>query len=87
MEKNNMEYYCDLENQPMITNGIRYFIKDADRMKLDKIFIENEIIASTETIPNSDYRDVKKGQKLYYIVGAIVVGIMIIIEIIDSYVR
>ena len=50
LEKQNIEYYCDIENQPMFENGIRYFILDADRIKLDKIFTENGIIAHTETI-------------------------------------
>ncbi|WP_284652401.1 hypothetical protein [Flavobacterium terrisoli] len=87
MEKQNVEYYCDVENQPMFENGIRYFILDADRIKLDKIFTENGIIAHTETIPTADYRDEKKAMKLYLKVGGIVVGIMILIVIIDSLVR
>jgi hypothetical protein len=45
LEKQNVEYYCDTENQPMFENGIRYFIQDFDRKKLNKIFVENEIIA------------------------------------------
>lgn len=84
LEKQNIEYYCDVENQPMITGGIRYFIQDADRIKLDKILIENEIIAQTETIPIYNYRDEKKAQKLYLKVAGIVLGIIILIVIIDS---
>lgn len=87
LEKQNVEYYCDIENQPMFENGIRYFIQNVDREKLDKIFTENEIIAHTETIQISDYRDAKKAQKLYLKVAGIVIGIMILIVIIDSLVR
>lgn len=87
LEKQNIEYYCDIENQPSITGGIRYFIKDEDRIKLDKIFIENKIIAQTETIPSYDYRDGKKTQKLYLKVTGIILGIIILIVIIDSLVR
>lgn len=84
LEKQNVEYYCEVENQPNISAGIRYLIKDADRIKLDKIFIENEIIAHTETIRTSDYRDEKKAQKLYLKVVAIVLGMMILIMIIEK---
>lgn len=87
LEKQKVEYYCDIENQPMFENGIRYFIQDVDRIKLDKIFVGNEIIAHTETIQISDYRDGKKAQKLYLKVAGIVLAIMILIVIIDSLVR
>ena len=83
----NIEYYADIENQPNFESGIRYLILDADRIKLDKIFTENGIIALTETIPTSDYRDGKKAMKLYLKVGGIVVGIMILIMIIESYLK
>jgi hypothetical protein len=59
LKKQNVEYYCDIENQPMFENGIRYFIQDFDR-EFGQIFTENEIIAHTETILISDYRDEKK---------------------------
>jgi len=85
LENNNIEYYSDIENQPNFENGIRYLILDTDRIKLDKIFTENGIIAHTETIPASDYREGKKAMKLYLKVGGIVVGIMILIMIIESY--
>ncbi len=63
LEKQEVEYYCDIYNQPMFENGIRYFIQDIDRMKLDKILIENKIIAHTETILISDYHNEKKNSK------------------------
>ena len=84
LEKQNIEYYCDIENQPMFESGIRYFIKNDDRIKIDKIFIENEIIANTETIQTSDYRDQKKIQKVYLKVAVIVIGIMLLIMLIES---
>ncbi|WP_348825716.1 hypothetical protein [Flavobacterium aestuarii] len=87
LENQNIEYYSDIENQPMFENGIRYFILDADRIKLDKIFTENGIIAHTETITASDYRDEKKAMKLYLIVGGIVAGIMILIAIVESLLK
>jgi hypothetical protein len=87
LENQNMEYYSDIENQPMFENGIRYFILDGDRIKLDKIFTENGIIAHTETIPTSDYRDGKKAMKLYLLVGGIVAGITILMIIFQSLLK
>ncbi len=78
LEKQEVEYYCDIYNQPMFENGIRYFIQDIDRMKLDKILIENKIIAHTETILISDYHNEKKTQKIYLKVAGIIIGMIIL---------
>ena len=83
MAKRNIEYYCDTEND-VFGNQNRYYIKDSDRILIDAIFKENEIIASTETIPSSDYRDEKKTMSLYLKVAGIVVGIMILVIVIES---
>ena len=87
LENCNIEYYCDQDDQPMLENGIRYFIQDTDKIKIDKIFIENGIIAQTETILISDYRDEKKAMKLYLTIGGIVIGIMILIMIIEELLK
>ena len=71
----------------MFENGIRYFIQDVDKIKLDKIFTENEIIAHTETIQISDFRDEQKVQKLYLKVAGIVIGIIILVMIIEKLVK
>ena len=83
LEKQNIEYYCDVENQPLIGNEIRYFIRNNDRIKIDKIFVDNQIIAQTETIKISDYRDGKRVMKLYLIATGIAIGIMLLIIVID----
>lgn len=87
LKKQKVGYYCNIENQPMFENGIRYFIQDIDRMKLNKIVTEKGIIAHTETIPISDYRDEKKAQKMYFKVAGVVIGIIILIMIIERLVR
>ena len=87
LEKQNIEYYCDIENQPMFESGIRYFIKNDDRIKIDEILTENEIIADIETILPSDFRDGKKAMKLYLTVGGIVFGIMILIIIVEKLIK
>ena len=87
LEKQNIEYYCEIENQPMFESGIRYSILDEDRNKIDKIFRENEIITETETIQVSDYRDGKKVIKMQLKVGGIVLGIMILIIVIEKLIK
>lgn len=83
LEKQNIEYYRNIENQPMLESGIRYIVKNTDRIKIDNIFIENEIIAHTETIPISDYRDGKKIYKIYLKIAGIKIGIMLLILLIE----
>ena len=87
LKNHEIEYYTDLENQTMLDSEIRYFIQDADRIKLDKIFIENEIIAQIETVSTSDYRDGKKTMKLYLKVGVFVFGIMMLIIIVEKLLK
>ena len=82
--RNKIDFYTDIENQPNIVGGIRYFLLDRDSKEIDKIIIENGIIASTETIANADYRDGQKVNKIYLIIVGIVVGIMLLIIFIDS---
>ena len=87
LEKENIEYYCDIENQPMLESNIRYFIKNSDKDIIDKIFIENGIIAETETIQISDYRDGKKVLRMQLRVGGIVFIIMILIIMIEKILK
>ena len=79
LQKSGIDFYFE-ENQPNLAGGIRYFLRDIDRPKIDKLIVENEIIGSTETIPSYDYRDEQKSQKMYLIVAGIVVGIILIVS-------
>jgi hypothetical protein len=81
LENQQIEYYCDIQNQPNFENGIRYFINDYDRVKIDEIFIKNGIIANTETINVFDYRDNKKIISIYLVISGIVVLIMILMSL------
>jgi len=83
LTRRNIEYFCELNNQPNIEGGIRYFIRNSDREKIDKIIKDNQIIASTETILVSDYRDSKKLYKIYLKLTLIIVLIMSIIIFVD----
>ena len=77
--ENNIPFYSDVDIQPYTDNGIRYFVLDSDRYKIDQQLKDKEIIASTETIPSYDYRDQKKIGTISIIVVSIVVIITLII--------
>jgi hypothetical protein len=87
LEKQNIEYYCDIENQPNFESGIRYFINESNRVQVDTIFKENKIIASTETIRISDYRDGKKSMVFYFKVTGLVIGITILIMLLEKILK
>lgn len=78
LEKQSIEYYCDLECQPDFEGGIRYFIRNKDRENLDEMIKKHQIIAGTETIPVSDYRE---DRKIYVVYLKIVLGIVLILLI------
>jgi hypothetical protein len=80
--QNNIAFYSDIDLQPFTDNGIRYFILDSDRQKIDEILKVNTIIASTETISSYDYRDETKIQKIYWLVALIIVLTLITLDII-----
>ena len=84
LEKNNIKYYIDLETQAIDDNSIRYFLLDKDRKAVDDILTANEMIASTETISNLDYRDGKKYYKVYLIIALIVILILFFADFISS---
>lgn len=67
LDNNGILYYSDIDEQPFIDGGIRYFFLNSDREKIDQILIETGIIASTETIPIYDYRDQQKISKFYLV--------------------
>ncbi|CAM4266236.1 hypothetical protein [Flavobacterium terrigena] len=69
-----ISFYSD-ENQMKL----RYYLLEKDKVEIDKILIENEIIANYETNEIIDYRDNIKIQKVYiYIVIVIILLILII---------
>ena len=84
--ENNIDFYHNSNENSDISNGTLFFLLDKDRVIIDKILIDNEIIASTETILMSDYREETKVQKFYFSVFLIVVGLLIlVIFIVDLF--
>lgn len=72
---NNIEFYYE-ENQPNINVSVKYFLKDSDAIKIDKIIRENEIISSIEN-QILDYKEEQKIQKLYLKVAITVILIIL----------
>ncbi len=85
MNRKQIPFYSEIKEQPDIAEGIRYFILDTDRGKVDKLLIENDIIASTETISNYDFRNQKKFYKVY-VWAAIIITLLIAIGLITEFV-
>ncbi len=84
--ENNIDYYHNSNENSDISDGTSFFLLDKDRIVIDKLLIDNEIIASTETIMISDYREERKVQKFHFLVYLLVVGLLIlIIFIIDFF--
>ena len=84
--ENDIDFYHNSNENSDISNGTLFFLLDKDRIIIDKILIDNEIIASTETILMSDYREETKVQKFYFSVFLIVVGLLIlVIFIVDLF--
>ena len=84
--ENDIDFYHNSNENSDISKGTLFFLLDKDRVIIDKILIDNEIIASTETILMSDYREETKVQKFYFSVFLIVVGLLIlVIFIVDLF--
>lgn len=86
MLENNIDYYHNSNENSDISDGTYFFLLDKDRIIIDQLLIDNEIIASTETIMISDYRVEMKVQKFHFLVYLLVVGLLIlIIFVIDFF--
>ena len=83
LEKYGIKYYCE-ENEPFISDGVKYFLLDKDREIINQIMLRNDLIASTETIHVSDYREERKIQKLYLKAAILVVIIILLVSFIVS---
>lgn len=81
LNKNGIKYYYNIEEQPFIDSGIRYFLLNDDRKKVDEILISNSIIASIESLPITDYKDDKKMMKIFLLIALIIIAIILFINL------
>ena len=86
LNENNIPFYSNIDEQPDISGGIRYFLLDSDRSRIDNLLIDAEIIAQTETISNYDARAASKLYKMQLVVVIIIVLVFTLILIIESLV-
>lgn len=87
LQKKGIKYYTDINEQPSIDGGIRYFLLDSDMDSIDQIVIENGIVANTESHLISDFRNEKKVMKLYITVIGAVIGIILLIALIEKIIN
>ena len=80
-----VDYYYNIVENSNVSSGIRFFIQDKDRSLVDELLIKNEIIASTETILLSDFKEGKKVYKFQLYTYLIVIAIVLLIILIGSY--
>lgn len=80
LNKNEIPFYVD--DNPVFPT--RYFLLDEDRDRIDDIIKITGIIASTDTIPMTDYADSKKVYKIYLYVVIVVVILFAIAMIITE---
>jgi|SRR5690554_32332 len=81
LQKNGIKYYYDIDEQPFIDSGIRYFLLDSDRKTVDRILISNSIIATIESLPITDYKDNKKMMKIFLLIALIIIAIILFIDL------
>ena len=84
LQKSGIKYYTDLNEQLSIDGEIRYFLLDSDMENVDRIVIENGIVANTESNLISDFSDGKKVMKLYVTIAGAIIGITILIALIGK---
>ena len=83
--ENNIDFYHNSNENSDISDGTLFFLLDKDRTIIDQLLIDNEIIASTETILMSDYREERKVQKIHFLVYLIIILILVLIILIGDF--
>lgn len=79
--ENHIPYYLDDLGQPNFHHeGLRFFLRDADREKINQIVIENNISSSTETIRSFVEKSAELNT-LYLKVAIIVIVLLSLISI------
>ena len=69
LSKNGIQYHLEKSNHT------RYFFLDENRNEIDDILKETGVIASTDTIPMTDYSDLLKVNKLYLFIALVVIAL------------
>lgn len=84
--ENNIDFYHNSNENSDISDGTLFFLLDKDRVMIDQLLIDNEIIASTETIMISDFREERKVQKFHFLVYLIIILILVLIVLIGDFI-
>ena len=84
--ENNIDYYYNINENSDISDGTRFFLLDKDRIIIDQLLMDNEIIASTETILFSDYKEERKVRKFQVLTFIVVIVILVVIILIGDFI-
>ena len=81
LQNHEIEFYTNSEEQVHSSHSIRYYLKDADRVKIDNIISKNEISSGLESTGLNKF---EYNNKLIVRLILIIIGIVALILIIDS---
>ena len=82
LRKNNIDFFVNLDEQIGSSHSIRYYLKDSDRLKIDKLIKENDINSAVESSGLVNFYDNKSIVKLILIVIISIVLILIVRRIV-----
>ena len=84
LQENNIDFFSNIKEQAFLDTGIRYFLLEADRSKIDALLIKHQIIAQIESNNMPDFTSHKKIMKIYYLIAMIVVLLMLAVIVFDA---
>ena len=67
LEENGISYYTNIDEQPDIDGGLRYFLLSSDKVEIEKLIAANQIISSNESNIMLDFKDYRKLFKVFII--------------------
>jgi hypothetical protein len=83
LQENNIDFYSNIKEQAFLDTGIRYFLREADRSKIDALLIKHQLIAQIESHNMPDFTSHKKIMKVYLLVALIVVLLLLVVIVFD----
>ena len=78
LDKNNISFY---KETVQVGSTTAYFLEDKDRIAINKLLIENGIVASTDIISLTDYTDAKKANRIYFYVACAVILMILLLTV------
>ena len=79
LQKKEIEFYMDTDEQVDVSKSIRYFLKSEDRLEIDKVVVKNQINTGIEStgVTNFDF-NIKPFRLLIGIIFIVIIAILLI---------